>query len=87
MGTVYILKSLHNGRYYIGSTIDLERRLIEHNQGKTKSLRYSRPYELVFSQDYSSISEARKVEMKLKKFKSRVILDRIIKDRKIILGP
>ncbi|KKQ78844.1 MAG: hypothetical protein UT01_C0058G0001, partial [Candidatus Daviesbacteria bacterium GW2011_GWA1_38_7] len=31
MGVVYILQSQVNQRYYIGSTCDLERRLIEHD--------------------------------------------------------
>lgn len=86
MGTVYILKSLVNGRYYIGSTNDLERRLFEHNHGKTKSIMFSRPYELVFKQVYASITEARRVERKLKKFKSRIIIEKIIKEGFIHLG-
>ncbi|MCL4367285.1 GIY-YIG nuclease family protein [Patescibacteria group bacterium] len=86
MCTVYILKSLRSGRYYIGSTTNLGRRLKEHNLGKTKSLKYSRPLEVVFSQDYNSAEEARKVEYKLKSFKSREIIERIIKDKIINLG-
>jgi len=87
MGTVYILRSLINNRYYVGSTIDLESRLKQHNRGKTKSLKFSKPYEISFSQEYNSITDARKIEFKLKKLKSRAILDRIIKEGKINLGP
>ncbi|MEK7616801.1 MAG: GIY-YIG nuclease family protein [Patescibacteria group bacterium] len=87
MGIVYILKSLVNGRYYIGSTNDLERRLFEHNNGKTKSTRFTRPYNLVFKQVYGSVLEARIVERKLKNFKSRIIIEKIIDEGFISLGP
>jgi len=85
-GYVYILKSSENGAYYIGSTIDLERRLIEHNSGKTKSLKNILPVELVFSQMYENIQTARRIEFKIKRFKSRDITERIIADGKIIMG-
>lgn len=87
MGIVYILQSLVNGRYYIGSTNDLERRLAEHNSGKTKSIRFSRPYRLVFNYEYASLSDARSIEIRLKKLKSRSILEKIIKEGFISLGP
>jgi hypothetical protein len=31
-GYIYILQSLKNQRFYIGSTNDLERRVVEHNK-------------------------------------------------------
>lgn len=86
MGIVYILKSLKNGRYYIGSTNNLDRRLTEHNLGKTKSLRFTRPYELVLKMEYSSILEARSIEAKLKRFKNGKIIGKIINDGFISLG-
>lgn len=86
MGFVYILRSLVNGRDYIGSTKNLDKRLIEHNSGKTKSLRFIRPLELTFSQEYNYLSDARKIEYKLKKLKSRYIIEKIINDKIIKLG-
>jgi len=83
MDYVYILKSEKNGRYYIGSTNNLERRLSEHNSGKTKSLKYLYPLRLVFEKACESRIEARKIESKLKKFKSRIIIETIIKDQEI----
>jgi len=87
MNCVYILKSAKNGRYYIGSTNDLERRLVEHNSGKIKSLRNIRPLIVVFKKQFKYIEEARKVEQRLKKFKNKNILDKIIQDQEIKLGP
>jgi putative endonuclease len=83
MNFVYILKSLKNQSYYIGSTGDLDRRLIEHNFGKTKSLVNLLPMELVFKQNFDTLLEARRAELKLKNFKSRRIIEQIILDGKI----
>jgi putative endonuclease len=84
MNVVYILQSEKNAKYYIGSTNNLERRLVEHNAGKTKSLYFLRPMKLVFKQEFDSLSHARKVEKRLKKLKNRHIIETIIRDQKII---
>lgn len=86
MNCVYILQSLANGRFYVGSTNDLNRRIAEHNAGKTKSLQYLRPLQLVFHQEYQTLEQARRIEYKLKKLKSKVIIERIIKEGFIKLG-
>ena len=86
MYEVYILQSEKNGRYYIGSTNDIERRLTEHNSGKTKSLQYLRPLKIVFQKAYSSQQLAVQMEQKLKKLKSRKIIEKIIQDQDIKMG-
>jgi putative endonuclease len=83
MSWVYILKSGKNDSYYVGSTNDLERRLVEHNTGKTPYLRNLLPVKLVFRQEFSGLIEARKVESKLKKFKNKKIIEKIIQAREI----
>lgn len=75
---VYILKSLKNGKYYIGCTENLKRRLKEHNSGKTKSNQYNRPFELVYREEYASLSEARKREYAIKAKKSRKYISNLI---------
>lgn len=79
MWYVYILESLKNGRYYTGYTNNLERRLLEHNKGLTKSIKYLRPLRLIYKEDYSSRAEAAKREKFLKSGKGREF-------RKEILG-
>lgn len=64
---VYILKSLKNGRHYTGITTDLERRLIEHNEGSTKSTRPHVPYERIWQSEAITKSEALKLEYKIKR--------------------
>lgn len=80
MGTVYILKSLRNGRYYIGSTVNIDRRLHEHNSGKSTYTKLSRPFELVFRQNFDSLVEAKRIEYKIKRLKSRAIIERIVEE-------
>jgi len=84
---VYILQSIKNNKYYIGSTNNLERRISEHNSGKTKSLKYLTPLKIVFYKKYERESDARLVERKLKKFKNKSIIESIIKDKEIRMGP
>ncbi len=82
---VYILKSLVNGRFYIGSTDNILRRTDEHNRGKSIYTRLTKPFELVFTQDFTTPTEARSIEYRLKKLKRRDILERIIESGVISL--
>lgn len=84
---VYILKSLKNDRYYIGSTNDLTRRFSEHTNGRSKYTKNVLPLELLFSQEFDTLTDARKMERRLKNFKNKEIIERIIRDKKIKLGP
>jgi len=86
MGYVYVLQSERNGRYYIGSTNNLERRVEQHQAGLVKATKYILPLKLVFSQAFFILKEARSIEYRLKKFKSRKIIEQIIKDGTIKLG-
>ena len=76
---VYILLC-SNSRFYIGSTNNLERRIQEHNGGKTVSTKYILPVQLVFRQEFESLTKARQIERKLKALKSAEILKKIIND-------
>ncbi len=64
---VYVLKSLKDQTTYIGSCEDLEKRVKEHNQGKTKSIKHKIPLELVYYEAYLTKTLARKREIELKK--------------------
>jgi putative endonuclease len=79
MWTVYILKSLKNNRLYTGSTNDLERRLKEHNSGKSTYTKATRPFTLIYKEDYNTRLEARQRERFLKTGKGRELLESLIK--------
>jgi len=66
MYSLYILKSLKDNNLYIGSTNNLKRRLLEHNQGKVFSTKSRIPFKLVYCELYKSESDARKREHNLK---------------------
>jgi len=85
-GFVYILKSKKTGAYYLGSSKDVGRRLKQHNAGLTRSTKKYLPWEVIFVKKYEEISQARKMEYKLKKMKSRIILEKIILDQDIRMG-
>ena len=46
MWYVYILKSEADGQFYVGSTRDLKRRLLEHQNGTCRSTKHRRPVAL-----------------------------------------
>jgi len=78
-GFLYIIQSQKNQRYYVGSTNDIERRLEEHNRGKMAYTRLTRPWKLVYLKGFETLVEARQAEHKLKKQKSRIILENLIR--------
>jgi len=78
-GIVYILRS-NTGRYYIGSTDNLDRRLLQHHRGHTQTTRNMNEFSLVFKEEFDSLSLARKVEQKLKKLKRKDYVEKIILD-------
>ncbi|MDV7187655.1 GIY-YIG nuclease family protein [Lutibacter sp. TH_r2] len=61
-GFVYILEC-SDGSYYTGSTIDLELRFIQHQEGKgANHTRKRLPVKLMFFEEFTSIEEAFKRE-------------------------
>ncbi len=80
---VYILQSLKNSRFYIGSTADLNRRLQEHLSGRSTYTSFSLPLKLVFQQEYPTLTMARKIEFWLKRQKSKTLIEQIIANQKI----
>lgn len=78
MYTVYILRSILNKRYYIGSTSNLELRLRQHNAGKTKSLLKYLPVKVIYSEIYKTQLEAVRRELQIKSYKGGEAFKRLI---------
>ena len=47
---VYAIKSVKDGRIYVGMCTDIEVRLKEHNSGKTKSTKGFKPWKLIYNE-------------------------------------
>ncbi|MBI2013554.1 MAG: GIY-YIG nuclease family protein [Candidatus Colwellbacteria bacterium] len=78
-GFVYILQG-NKGKFYIGSTANINRRLKQHKAGYGRATNNIKATTLVFAQKLATISEARQLEKRLKKFKRKDYLEKIIKD-------
>ncbi|NOG93335.1 MAG: GIY-YIG nuclease family protein [Armatimonadetes bacterium] len=81
MWVVYILRSDVTGRFNVGSTKDLERRLAEHNNGHTPSTRAFRPWKVVYQESHLDRSAARRRERQIKAWKSHTMIQRLICER------
>ena len=65
---VYILQNLE-GRFYIGLSQDVARRLVQHNAGVSRWTRGRGPWSLVWTSASMTLSDARKLESLLKRQK------------------
>jgi putative endonuclease len=78
MFKIYILQSLKNGRYYIGSTEDVDNRLEKHNAGLVRSTKGFIPWKIVYTENYNTRSDAYRREMEIKKYKGGIKFKRLL---------
>ena len=68
MHHVYVIQSERTHELYFGRTKDLKQRLADHNAGRTKSTRDSRPWQYVYIESYRSKQDAVDREKQLKQY-------------------
>ena len=78
MPFTYILYSEKLDKYYIGACKDIERRLYEHNIGHSKFTSLGIPWEIVYTEEYQTLAEAKSRERKIKRMKSRKYIEGLI---------
>lgn len=78
MHQIYILESTKNGRYYIGSTKDIDKRLKEHNKNQVRSTKHKGPWKLVYLEEAETKYRALHRERSLKDLKSSEALGKVI---------
>jgi putative endonuclease len=78
MAFLYILESLTTGRFYIGSTTDLDRRMDEHQRGHSPATRGRGPWKLAYRESFPRLREARKRELEIKGWKSAKLIRQLI---------
>jgi len=71
---VYAIYSLKDQRIYVGLTTDTDKRLKEHNAGRTQSTKAYRPWQLFYYETFSTRQLARNRE---KYFKSGIGKERL----------
>jgi len=71
----YILRSDTTGRFYIGHTENLTKRIFEHNNNRTPSIKNRGPWKLFYSETYETRSEASRRERQIKRMKSRLFIE------------
>ena len=75
----YVIKSVNSDYLYKGHCENLEKRLLEHNSGKTKSIKIYRPFIIAYFEEFASREEAIKREKYFKTAAGRRFLsNRII---------
>ena len=80
MAFLYILQSESTGRFYVGSTSDLQRRLSEHFRNHTPSTRNRGPWKQVYQETFPTVAEARRRELEIKRWKSSRMIRALIQD-------
>lgn len=74
---VYVIESIKDGKFYIGCTSNVDRRLKEHNKGLSKYTKNFRPWMLKYTESFDELSLARRREKQLKSWKKRSAIERL----------
>ncbi len=78
MFCVYVLYSERLDRYYVGRTKNIERRLIDHNAGRSTYTRRGRPWKIVYKEEFEAKTEAIDRELEIKGKKSRRYIEKLV---------
>ena len=77
---VYILQIKKGGRYYIGQTQNLAKRLGKHGSGETKSMRNRGEFKIVYVEECLTRSQAVRREKQIKRYKGGNAFKRLLED-------
>jgi putative endonuclease len=75
---VYVLRINKSGRYYIGQTQNLSKRLEKHARGETKSIKNREEFEVIYIEKHPSRADAMKREKEIKSYKSGEAFKRLV---------
>ena len=84
MHFVYVLYSLKDHKLYKGATSNLQKRIIRHNSGGSKSTAHRKPFVLVHVEQFEDKSMALKRELFLKTLEGGSKLIEFLKKQKIL---
>ena len=75
----YIIFSEILNKYYIGSTTNIEERLVKHNHNHKGFTGNKSDWKIVYFEEYMIKTDALKRELQIKKWKSRIMIEKLIK--------
>jgi putative endonuclease len=75
---VYVIESERDASYYVGSTHNVRHRLVQHNDGWTRSTKSKRPWKVVHVEEFACKSDALRREKAIKRMKSRRYIELLI---------
>ena len=75
---VYILRSESSRRYYVGHADTISKRIAEHNNGRVQSTKNRGSWQCVYSETFTSKSEAVNRELQIKRMKSRKWIEDLV---------
>jgi putative endonuclease len=78
----YIIYSTTLNKYYVGSCQNVEERLLDHLNSRSKYTKVAKDWELKHFETFLSRSEACKRELQIKKMKSRKYIENLIESKK-----
>ena len=78
MYTVYVIEN-NEGKRYKGVTLDLNRRLYQHNNDLSKWTKNRGPFKLIYKEGFENKTEALKREVFFKSGKEREYLEKLLK--------
>ncbi|PXY44755.1 GIY-YIG nuclease family protein [Flavobacterium hydrophilum] len=77
----YIIYSKTINKYYIGSCQDIEQRLQDHLNSRSKYTKIAKDWELKYFETFLTRSEACQRELQIKKIKSRKYIEKLIETK------
>jgi putative endonuclease len=75
---VYIIYAETMNKFYIGSCQNLENRVQDHLNKRSKFTKITKDWALKYSEKFETRSEAVQRELKIKKMKSRIYIEKLI---------
>ena len=75
---LYILKSKSADKFYIGISQNPKQRLEYHNSLEKGFTSRYRPWKIIFTQKFITKKDAAKAERKIKSWKSKIMIQRVI---------
>jgi putative endonuclease len=76
---LYILESLTDDSFYVGSIQDLRSRIERHNEGGVKSTRAKRPWKIAYFEKHPDRSSTMKREYAVKRRKSKEFIETLVR--------